>query len=458
LNDIELYQEAEEDVVGAGKGSGSFILPGLQKLRRICNTSDGQLDDAGLLQEQGKGKGQGEGQGKGEEQGQGQRTREVQGRRIGLVIAKREDRKGCQQQEYKECKSEDLIESKAVKLEHLESEIVFETEETNALILSCADEMEIIELIACDRGGLCSNASTTSTGVLGRAGDHYVQDRSTHNDLEVESRKVVKDEVGVDKNGIAAVQSKRLEKENEEDKTEDADADEGEGRGKSRAVEEGELSMLSNGRIELITPSAYKTHPKPFVALAKFDQKTVITSSASDAPIDPVKTIDPVKKTVLGALMSVPKGPGEGPKGWVVPTKKNSIPSKIVMPSKIFSVLVKKSDSNSNGDDDENERDRIEKEQEKEGKIEVYKSTAQRVHVVKRLHSTVSKHLIAPVPVPVVVTAESLLAGSGKLQVSSTSTSTLPLPLPLPLHLYLYLYLNFFLIFEDSGMAYLPIL
>ena len=413
--------------MGAGKGSGSFILPGLQKLRRICNTSDGQPDDAGLVQEQGKVKGHGQGQGKREEIGEGR------GQGIGLVIAKREDRKDRQKQEHMESKSEDVTESKTVKLEHLESEIVLETDkisskvEQNALILSCTDEKDGSESIACDRGRLSSNASAASIGVLGGAGDHYVQDRCTHDDLEVESQVVVKDEVDVDKNVIVAVPFKRLEKENEEDKEEDTDADDGKGKG--RAVEEGELLMLSNGRIEFITPSASKTHSKPFVALAKSDQKTVITSSAS------VTSIKPVKNTLLDALKSVPKGPGQGPKGWVVPTKKNFIPSKIVMPSKISSVLVKESESNGNGggdDNEEKERDKIEKEQEKElDKIDALKSTAQRVVVVKRLHNTVSKHLIAPVPVPVVVTAESLLAGSGKLQVSST------LPLFF-LHIYLY--------------------
>jgi hypothetical protein len=440
LKDIELYQEAEEDVVGAGKGSGSFILPGLQKLRRICNTSDSQPDDAGLVQEQGKGKEQGVGQGKGQGQELGKGKGNVQGTGVGLVIAKALHRKDYQKQEHNECKSENFTESKAVKLEHFESEIVFEREETNALILSCADEKEGSESIACDRGGISSNASAASTGVLVGAGDHYVQDRSTNDDLEVESQVVVKDEVGVDKNGIAAEQSTRLEEENEEDKKEDADVDDGKG----RAVEEAELSMLSNGRIEFITPSASKTLFKPFVALAKSDQKTVITSSASDA------SIDLVKNTFLGALKSVPKGPGQCPKGWVVPTKKNFIPAKIVMPSKITSVLGKESDSNAGGDDnEEKERDKIEKEQ------EVLQSTAQRVHVVKRLHSTVSKHLIAPVPVPVVVTAESLLAGSGKLQVSSTQPVFF---LYIYIYLYLYLQLYLFLIFEDDRMSHLPAL
>jgi hypothetical protein len=430
LKDIELYQEAEEDVVGAGKGSGSFILPGLQKLRRICNTSDGQPDDTGLVQEQGKGKG--------EEQGHGQRKRGVQGRGVGLVIAKKEDRKDCQKQEHAECKSENFTGSKAVKLEHLESEIVFETDkisskvEPNTLILSCTDEKERNE-----RERLYCDTSAASAGVLVEAGDHYVQDRCTHDDLEIESQIIVKDVVGADKYMVATEQSKRQAKGNEEednmeDKKDDPDADEGKG----RAAEEGELSMLSNGRIEFITPTASKKNSKPFVALAKSDQKTVITSSASDASIDPVKNM------VLGALKSVPKGPGQGPKGWVVPTKKNFIPAKIVMPSKTSSVFVKESDSSGGGDDnDENERDKIdekEKEQEKEkdneeDKIGIYKSTAQRVVVVKRLHNTVSKHLTAPVPVLVVVTAESLLAGSGKLQVGSTSTSILPLPLHLTL-------------------------
>lgn len=169
--------------MGAGKGSGSFILPGLQKLRRICNTSDGQPDDAGLVQEQGKGKGHGQGQGKREEIGEGR------GQGIGLVIAKREDRKDRQKQEHMESKSEDVTESKTVKLEHLESEIVLETDiisskvEQNALILSCTDEKDGSESIACDRGRLSSNASAASIGVLGGAGDHYVQDRCTHDDL-----------------------------------------------------------------------------------------------------------------------------------------------------------------------------------------------------------------------------------------------------------------------------------
>ena len=364
-----------------------------------------------------------------------------------------------------------------MKSEYLESEIVFETDkisgdvEPKARILSCTDKMEKSELITCEKERLCCNASAASAGVLRGAGDHYLQDGCSHDDLEVESQVVAKDKVGVDKNGIAAVQSKRHENENEnedevkmEDKKEHADAFGGKGKG--RAVEEGELSMLSNGRIEFITPSVNRTHSRPSGALAKSDQKTVTTSSSSDTPFEPVKN------TVLDALKSVPKGPGQGPRGWVVPTKKNFIPGKIVMSLKISSVLVKESDRNGGGGDgDEKEEEKEkgeEKEKEKEIEIEiekgdkfdVYKSTAHRVVVVKRLHSAVSKPLIAPVPVPVVVTAVSLLAGSGKLQVSFT----LPLFfLLINFYLYTYLlclclYLYLYLFVDDNREMNFPIL
>lgn len=416
LKDIELYQEAEEDVVGAGKGSGSFILPGLQKLRRICNTSDGQPDDVGQAQDKEKDKKEGLGRGK------------------GYGIGKKEVKKDRQQElEYGDCETEDLSESRNVKLEHLESERerVQEIDETtiktepSTYILSCPVKVEMSESIKHHKGISNSDSSTTSTegrgligdedkdgdGDKGRESDRH--DRCSNDNLEVESQLIVKVEMDVDKSTEAIQLHTRHEK--EEEKEVDVKGN-GEVKGdvdEEVVVEERGLSVSSNGRIEFIAPFVFKSIPRPAIDPSLSHQKTVATSCSFNA------SIESVENTVMAPLKSIPKGPGDGPRGWVVPTKKKLIPvtatatattaatatAAAVVPFKVPSGLVKRSENDV------------------AGKIEILKSTAQRVVVVKRLHGTDSKHLITAVPVPVEVTAESLLAGSGKLQVNSTSSS-----------------------------------
>lgn len=412
--------------MGAGKGSGSFILPGLQKLRRICNTSDGQPDDVGQAQDKEKEK--------------DKEKREGVGRGKGYGIGKKEVKKERQQElEYGDCEPEDYSDSRNAKLEHLEPEReslqkIHEMTvkvEPSIPILCRAVKVELNESIKCDEGIPNSDSSNASTEGRGSSGDtdgdgdgdkrmnSDGHDRCTNDDQEIESQMIVKEEMVVDKSGEAIQQHKKNEEENEVDVDTDVKGN-GEGKGdgdvnEDVAVEEGGLSVSSNGRIEFIAPCVSKSILRPTIDPSLSHQESVATSGLSSA------SIESVNNTVVAPLKSIPKGPGDGPRGWVVPTKKKVLPvtstatsttitttataTAVVVPFKVPSATVMKSENDV------------------AGKIGILKSTAQRVTVVKRLHGIDSKHLITPVPIPVEVTAESLLAGSGKLQVSTASSS-----------------------------------
>ena len=399
--------------MGAGKGSGSFILPGLQKLRRICNTSDSQPDDVGQAQDKDKEKDKKEGVGRGK----------------GYGIGKKEVKKDRQQElEYGDCETEDLSESRNVELEHLESERervhgVSIKAEPSTHILSCAVEVEMSESIKHHKGIPNSDSSMASTDGRGLTGDENKDGdgdgdkgresdrhgRCYNDNLELESQLIVKEEMDIDKRGEAIQLHTRHEKEEQVDVKGNGevkgDVDE------DVVVNEGGLSVSLNGRIEFIAPCVFKSIPRPAINPSLSHQKSLATNGLSNA------SIESVNNTVMAPLHSIPKGPGDGPRGWVVPTKKKVLlpvtatatatatTATVVVPFKVPSGLVKRSENDV------------------AGKIEILKVTAQRVVVVKRLHGIDSKHLIAPVPMPAEVTAESLLAGSGKLQVSSTSSS-----------------------------------
>ena len=362
--------------MGAGKGSGSFILPGLQKLRRICNTSDGQPSD-GQVEEQGKGKGEMKGE----------------GRRVELVTDKKKIERDREDQEH---------------------------------------EME--------------DCYTQGLG-LGRGvdGDSDGDGRCTNNDLEeevkvevkveVELKVIVKDELDEDKEGKAIQLSKQHEvadqkekdkgKEKEEEKEKEKEKEkenEDDVKGENdegKAVEEGGLSMLSNGRIEFIAPSVRN---KTLHQLSKD-----VSSSCQERVTTPSDTVlEPLKSTIMADLKSVPKGPKGASKGWVVPTKKKFLPATSTATATATATNATATTAavlppkQSTGIEKESNNDGIEG-------TEVVKITAQRVTIVKRLHGIDSKRLLTPaVPVPIEVTAESLLEGSGKLQVSSTSTTITP--------------------------------